>query len=630
MQRRLRLTLLALILSLAVSAFAIESTAAPPNSDPAYVQLRHVQTAAEAYEVQNLKIVRDAGTFTLHGGTLCLLAPVQGMVTGAVFRGSGTFRLQSDDPREQNQMRILTKVRSIDEDFEQLVLRFADGTPEEMAKSSAVKRSGGGCPSDLLEEANKSLRFPLRYNLSGRLLQPVLAAKPDGFFMAFIYGKKYSDRMIYVIDPQGVPRLLTYGDRSTVPEVNVGPDQVTLFTYNDMKFGIWYASRRLNAPSVALRDNRILAPVSAVNQKLDVTIEKSGFLNGVAITTFAANMDGVRVAPLDLFWKLRVENVTDGSGQPLPWIQEDKHEDMQFFIVLPKALAKSEKFTARIAYSGKDAVLHEGTGNYYPVARENWYPNTSAHFGSYATYEMTLRIPKGNVMAATGTQVSNTNEGSQNVSVWKSDVPLAVAGFNFGDFKQESATLDKIGVTVSSFANKELPDTLKGMTTFMPSARELGGHGPSSETSPELGNLSTTPLLKKGLAEGQLATLLYTDYFGPMSFKYLQVTQQTALSYGQSWPGLVFMPLAYFLDTTQRHALGWNERNNFFRVVEPHEVAHQWWGHTVGFDSYRDQWMSEGFAEFSASLFVQYIRNDRSVQRPPRRCRTGYLRLQSR
>jgi aminopeptidase N len=35
--------------------------------------------------------------------------------------------------------------------------------------------------------------------------------------------------------------------------------------------------------------------------------------------------------------------------------------------------------------------------------------------------------------------------------------------------------------------------------------------------------------------------------------------------------------------------------------VTPHEVAHQWWGQEVGFDSYRDQWMSEGFANFSVA-----------------------------
>jgi aminopeptidase N len=36
-----------------------------------------------------------------------------------------------------------------------------------------------------------------------------------------------------------------------------------------------------------------------------------------------------------------------------------------------------------------------------------------------------------------------------------------------------------------------------------------------------------------------------------------------------------------------------------------HEVAHQWWGHQVGWSSYRDQWLSEGFAEFTAALMLE-------------------------
>src|SRR5437764_2542770 len=49
-------------------------------------------------------------------------------------------------------------------------------------------------------------------------------------------------------------------------------------------------------------------------------------------------------------------------------------------------------------------------------------------------------------------------------------------------------------------------------------------------------------------------------------------------------------------------AFGFNE---FIQEVTPHEVAHQWWGHIVGWSSYHDQWLSEGFAEFSAGLFLE-------------------------
>jgi aminopeptidase N len=86
------------------------------------------------------------------------------------------------------------------------------------------------------------------------------------------------------------------------------------------------------------------------------------------------------------------------------------------------------------------------------------------------------------------------------------------------------------------------------------------------------------------------------------------VTQQPACNYGQAWPGLVWLPMCYFYDSTIRNQLGLEFRSRgYWKSVTAHEVAHQWWGHEVGFDSYRDQWMSEGFADASASIYIQLI-----------------------
>jgi aminopeptidase N len=71
---------------------------------------------------------------------------------------------------------------------------------------------------------------------------------------------------------------------------------------------------------------------------------------------------------------------------------------------------------------------------------------------------------------------------------------------------------------------------------------------------------------------------------------------------------LVYLPICGFLDSTQQHFLGLHPEDMYWKVVTPHEVAHQWWGQTVGFRSYRDQWMSEGFANTSASIFLQMTR----------------------
>ena len=78
------------------------------------------------------------------------------------------------------------------------------------------------------------------------------------------------------------------------------------------------------------------------------------------------------------------------------------------------------------------------------------------------------------------------------------------------------------------------------------------------------------------------------------------MTQQPAGNFGQAWGTLIFMPYIAFINGTQRvQLLGIRGGTNvFWREVAAHEVAHQWWGHIVGWKSYRDQWMSEGFSEF--------------------------------
>jgi aminopeptidase N len=106
---------------------------------------------------------------------------------------------------------------------------------------------------------------------------------------------------------------------------------------------------------------------------------------------------------------------------------------------------------------------------------------------------------------------------------------------------------------------------------------------------------------------------VFTQYFGALPFGRIAITQQPQFSFGQSWPTLVYLPVSAFLDSTQRYSLLGAGAFNFAYFIDEvtaHEVAHQWWGHMVGWESYHDQWLSEGLAEFSAGLFLQASRPD--------------------
>jgi hypothetical protein len=554
-----------------------------PNSDPNYIALRNITLGSEAVSVTNFDLKRDAGTFHLNSGTVCFVPPVNGKVTGAVFVGDGNFVLLPPTETERKSLKYLTKEDAFNEKFERLVLRFTDSTYEEIKKAGAA--ASGGCEAGLLKDSQNTTRHRIKTNLEAQLFGEILSPEPRAIFVAFVHGKRYDDKELYELDP------------------NANSNQVDFWTYDENKFGDW-ASFNFTEPHPRGSFGR---PIRIEHHQLDTTLEKNGALSGKATTAFVSERNGLRVVPFSLFHTLRVQSVT-AEGQPLSFIQEDKNDDADFAVILPKPLAAGEKYSLTTTYSGKEAVSNEGGGNYFPIARDDWYPNgIGSSLGEYASYDMTFRIPKGMKIAATGAMVSESNEGGQNVSVWKSEAPQTVAGFNFGRFKVEEAKLTKPEMFIQSFANEESPNWVQSLQQATSST--LPGESPM--TGVALGTMSTTSLNKKALAEGELAVGLYTEYFGPSLFKHLELTQQTACNFGQSWPELVWIPICYYFDTTVRHQLGidWGDRG-YWKVVTPHEVAHQWWGHTVGFSSGRDQWMSEGFADMSASLYLSMIEKD--------------------
>jgi hypothetical protein len=563
-----------------------------PNSDGNYQQLRNISLQAGGIAIDKVALKRDAATFQLNSGVLCFVTPVNNKVTGAIFVGEGKLLLDPPIASERTSLSVLSKEKEYSESFDHVVLRFTDGTFDEL--KAAGKPSSGSCDLTLLRNSAKAMRKELNYNLDARILQDVISTEPGGLFVAFVHGKRYDGRTLFTIDPHDAP--------------HVYPEEISLETYDENKFGIWtafhYSSEYANGSAKSSQQNGV---VHIEHQQLETEIDKSGHLDGKAEITMVARTPGLKAVPFALFRTLRVSSVVGQFGESLNFVQEDKLEDPQFWVVLSKPMAKDERFSISVRYSGNDAVHAEGNGNYYPVARSNWYPNSaSGEFGEYTDYDMTFHIPKGMTMVATGNQVSETTEGGHNVTVWKSDLPITVAGFNFGSFKKEQAQVVKPPMEVASFANVNPPSWVDAMKQDVPGSSGMNGLGTNANAASVLGSMNTTMLSQKALGEAQYSLAVYSEYFGTLPYKRLAMTQQTASNYGQSWPMLVYLPITYLFDETTRHNLGIPDSSGYFTVVAPHEVAHQWWGHDVGFNSYRDQWMSEGFAEMSASLYIQF------------------------
>ncbi|HLG13580.1 MAG TPA: M1 family aminopeptidase [Blastocatellia bacterium] len=573
------------------------------NSEPTYVALRNAKLSGIWAGVENVVLKRDNAIITLKSGQIYFLSPVEGRITGAVFLGDGAFELAPLGPLEKKNLSIFTGTGSISEQFTKLVLRFTDSTFEEIKKQATLTENGSiAAAQSALDDQRNLLRkgrivasfstalYLLRYNMDARIMMDVLSPGQQGFFHAFFSGKRFGDT-IYSIDPLGQPF--------------VAPEEVVLANLTESSNGMWVASHVADHYRTAafVEEDHLL--IDLQDYKIDATV-KGKRLDATVDCKFSANRDSTRVLPFNLFPRLRVSKVTDAAARELNFVQEDKNEDGDLFVVLAEPLKRGQQYTLTFKYGGDDAVSDSGGGNYTLDARDNWYPNAVNTFNDRATYEMTLRTPKNLIMVATGQPQGETVEGDQSVSRWKSDIPLAVAGFNYGKFKKTAVVEEKLKYNIESYANKEIPDYLKELQHDIEAAETAG-----FQTDTTLGSLNTVKMMDKARAEAQLAVGLYSQVFGPLPYGRVAMTQQPYFSFGQAWPMLVYMPLSAYLDNTHKHQLGMDASNSFFKIVGPHEVAHQWWGHVIGWKSYRDQWMSEGFAHFSGALFAQMVyKND--------------------
>ena len=154
-------------------------------------------------------------------------------------------------------------------------------------------------------------------------------------------------------------------------------------------------------------------------------------------------------------------------------------------------------------------------------------------------------------------------------AVWAAETPIAVSGFNFGDFRS-GKTKTPDGFEVSAYANEELPDYVKPIVHLAAA-----------------GTMSTVPAIKDELNQGSAAIQIYTGYYGKLPFDHVALTQQSACNFGQSWPMLVYLPICAFWDTTIQEHLGLRDFGwpGYWQELTPNQVAPQWWGQLVGISS---------------------------------------------
>jgi hypothetical protein len=543
---------------------------------------------AKSAHTENVEIVRDRVRITLLNGTIQFTQPANGVVFGAIFHGNGRVQVDPPNPIEAQQLRLFTKVDKLDMLFTEATFSFTDGLLDEVAKQ--VRWGASGPASDDLYAKRQKEREDLGESALPRLLQGVLSADRarTGFFLADLKtgGKDWVEFQDDAQDPEeiGVARWVDVGafkNRDTWMSFPAGG----------------------KTSAEAWKDPQAKEDFSIRAYHIDATVTSGAELSATTRVEVTPRLSGQSVLIFAFDSNLRLDSIKDSKGSALTFYQSRENKDRNqsygnyIAVVLGQPLKADEPQTLEFHYAGKRAIRKAGNGNYF-CESSGWYPELPNSFSTRADFDLTFRSPKNTVLVATGEKTGETMDGNTRVSTWKSEIPLAVAGFGYGDYKVVS---DKAGeVIVDIYANREGDDLMNEVQRAIESRPDVGA----------VGSLTPSAMAKEMGQEMANTIRVFSSYFGPYPYKHLSVTSlPITYSYGQGWPGLIYLWSASFLDSTQRHVIGLPDGVQLTDFFRGHESSHQWWGHRVGWKSYHDQWLSEGFAEFSGNLYVQYREN---------------------
>ncbi len=589
---------LELALSIPVKKTTVSTTGTPlayANSDPFYRQLRQ-DGLGQSCQIKDFTLTVDSSTFHFVEGTLTFLGPVNGTVVGAIFIGEGHYNLQPVTELDRHELSRRIGADQVDEDFTEVVFRFTNEARLSLLKGLGSPVETPAQAASILESWRARMRhrreIPLGFseailhgsdmdNVDADALAAIYNPAHPIFLNAYIRGKKHKDLRFFFRTRVGA-----------LPQLD-SPEEVALINYDPdgMSDGVWYLAHKkaeyLNGTASSAEERRLFA---TKRYKIETVIGKNRHLFSTATISFEPLVAGERVLKFDLLPNLRVSQVLDDKGQNLNYIQEDRKEDGSFYVVLPQAPAMGQETSITIEYAGDKVIEDAGGGSYYVEARSSWYPNLNG-FGERAIYDLTFEVPRKFKLISVGELKQESIERDIAVTHWVTPMPVAVAGFNYGDYEKlelDSGKDDKISYKISGYYLSQLPDSLSRYSVL----KTLAPHS------------MTEYAMQQTRAQLQICSM----YFGKNPYDSIYITEQPNFSFGQSWPYLVYLPISAYTDSTQRWMLFGSINNKFTGFVDevtPHEVSHQWWGHAVGWASYHDQWLSEGFAEFSAGLFTQ-------------------------
>jgi hypothetical protein len=280
--------------------------------------------------------------------------------------------------------------------------------------------------------------------------------------------------------------------------------------------------------------------------------------------------------------RLRVESVRSPEGGEHLFFRV-RNQNALMVSLGPHSYALAE-ITLTVRYSGTltPGPIESEVLQFAPVAaedevaidkvlvytnREAWYPHAGAD--DYALARLRFDVPRGMTAVSGGVRVDARVEAGRTLVEYRLDQPGKYLTVAVGRLAEAGAA-EASGVRLTSLA--------------VPGARNKA---------------------QEALEQARGILAFYTELFGPSPYPDLNLVHVEGVAPGgHSPPGMVVMSHRPLLlrGRLRDDPASLSEGPGFFLA---HELAHQWWGQGVAGENYHERWLSEGFAQYAAALWLR-------------------------
>lgn len=534
---------------------------------------------ARASTVRDMQVSLSEGLLTIESGWLFPFTEVGGRSTEFVFIGDATFQLTPPNSVEEHQLELFTSKKEVIVPIEEAILVLGSRQLED-ALSVPVNDDGESPPTDRATAVFDAWKESPEREVLGvcPAILRILHGDPTYEQYALIhFDSPLSEHpLVFLIDP-GEPEPMTLGQFVPAEVDDVDRNRYEKYIRKQRRRGRFTA---FNVKNLGQWNTWMAGHISSIPDEygFDIThhvidvqiLPTEEKIRGTSTVIGHARSDNLRIVALSLASRLVVDTVHGADGSELPF----ERFSNELYVELPEAVAQGGRIRLEINYHGV-AFNEFEKGIYTLLSTSGWYPDEPN--SDRATFDVTFHWPKKYELLSSGKMMEEGIEGNQR---WKRsllDVPALAFSFEVGAF------------TVTSFDAGDIEVTLAISKTSLPWDR----------------------VARKHLIETiQQAMPYYEETFGDYPLDYLTVV---TIPRGFSQGFLGFVSLSHFLARKTRSPdTGLFDYTQCIETVA-HELAHQWWGNKVGWVGYRDQWLSEALADYSAVQFVSTRQDSKAL-----------------